>query len=185
MAVNHVLLPDRREDRVQTCGAVGHPLGEAGEVLRERCDRHRTVRASAPQGIAAALGTLQLDHLLKDIALAHGPVKPAGGLAHGSLMSLRQQHPFGPFQHGLAVLPAATQLATDQLTALATAIETDVVLVEIRGAGHHDQGARLLRWIGTTGRRHQSFDRPRRTIRQPLHLLRPARRQRSQHPAEQ
>ena len=53
-------------------------------------------------------------------------------------------------QSRLNVIGAATKLAADQLSAVATTVVTDVVLIQIRRAWHHDQRCRVGCGIRTT-----------------------------------
>ena len=138
-----------------------------------------------PEGVTAALRPLELLQLLEDAAAAHGPVQKACTLANGTLTALRQHHPLRPVQHRSDIGGAAAELATDGLSAAATTVKTDVVLVEIGCARHHDQGAGRLIGITAAGGLHQGLHRPTGTILQAFPLHRPAGRPTGQHPQDQ
>ena len=96
-------------------------------------------------------------------------------------MPLRKHHPFSPRQHWRNVTTASSKLPTHQMPTATTAVVADVVLVEIRRAGHHDQrGWRLLR-IRTTGGPDQGLHRPTGPVLKTLQLARPTSGNAGQH----
>ena len=184
MAIQHVLHRHGGKYRIQAGGPHRQALRQGGKRVGET-HRCRSVRAAAPEGIAATLWTREALHFLEHPAAANGTVELARCLANRSLIPLGQHHPLRPGQHRGPIPAAAPQLTTDQPTATPTAVIADVVLVEIRCAGHHDQGAGLHRGIGTTGSLHQGLQRPPRPILQALQLQGPARWNTGQKPQAQ
>ena len=184
MSIEHVLDRDSGKHRIQPGGSLRKPLRQGSEA-GFKAVRRWVISPSAPEGIAAALGTRKLLQLLKDSAAAHCPVQPPGAFAHRSQVSLRQHHPFSPVQHRDNIARTSTQLPSNGLPALSATVKTDVVLVEIGGAGNHDQ--RPWRLVGntTSGRLHQSLHRPAGTTGQTLPLRLPSSRHAGQQSNDQ
>ena len=122
-------------------------------------------------------------HQLEHTAAAHGLIQLSRRFAHRSLVPFRQHHPFRPCQHRPTVLVAAPQLPANGLPPVATAVEADVVLVEIGGAGHHDQGGGRRAGVSTTGSLHQRLHRPTGPVVKAMQLMGPARRNTGQQPS--
>ena len=122
-------------------------------------------------------------HQLEHTAAAHRLIQPPRRFAHRSLVPFRQHHPFRPCQHRPTVLVAAPQLPANGLPPVATAVEADVVLVEIGGAGHHDQRGRRRAGIRTAGGLHQRLHRATGPVFKAMQLMGPARRNTGQQPS--
>ena len=138
MTIEHVLNRDSGEDWIQPDGSLRQP-GRQGREPGLKTFRQWVIIAPSPEGVATAFGARKLLLLLKNPAAAHSLVQLPGALAHGSLVSLSQHHPFSPAQNRGNIARTATELPANGLPTLAATVKTDVVLVEIRGAWHHDQ----------------------------------------------